>query len=444
MVRALLDSNQLWPVILAVVALGWAAAIAYVRPAVIAGVALGVFAFEAIFGSPPGLSVSGFLVYPRDGVFLAMALAAAARATTQPRSGARPDVAWWLFLVLVLISLGRGVQEFGANGAGNDFRGSFYVLAGVAYFASHRPERQLVRDVMDLWVGVAMVLVLVGFARVIGLRVGVAIDEQPFLAGRALYASPTLLVGQAALICFFAEPLASRWSRVRGVPSVLAYVLLGAVLILQHRTVWMTMLVSLTAMWTVLRPARPPDALPRSLVGFVVGTGVLILIFAAGGGRELQSDLARSAKTATSEKSTFLWRVEGWRSLLDAQGASEVRLLFGSPYGSGYERTVFGAAVNYSPHSWYVQTISRTGILGIGCLIALLWKLAHRARGAGLLPPNLGALFVLSAAVYGIAYQPPETQGVLLGLVFLAGRSAPKTNEGSDHPVPAVNARTVG
>ena len=419
-----LNGDQLWLLVLAGVALGWTIAIAYTRPAAVAGLALGLFAFETIFGAPAGLNLSGILVYPRDGVFLAMAVAGGVRFAIDRRRGHRSDWAWWAFLLLAVLSLVRGVQALGADRAGNDFRGIFYLLAGVTFFATHRSDRRLVRDVLDVWIGVALVLVLVGLARATGVQVGVAIEQQPFLNGRALYAWPALLIGQAALISYFAEPLGLRWARVRGLPQCLCYLFLAGVLIFRHRTVWVAMMVSLVALWTVLRPVRgpAPERLGRSLAGLVVGIVLVTLVALTGAGETFRSDVARSAESATSEESTFVWRVEGWKDLLESQGADGSGLVFGAPYGSGYQRRVFGAAVNYSPHSWYVQTIARVGLVGLGCMIMAVWKLFRAGRSAGLLPRNLGAVMVLSSVVYGIAYQPPETQGILLGLVALGGR----------------------
>jgi O-antigen ligase len=212
--------------------------------------------------------------------------------------------------------------------------------------------------------------------------------------------------------------LTSRW---RGVPG-LPWLLLSGVVVFQHRTVWVTMGVSLIAMWTVLGPSRDQrrSQFSRRLSGVAVAVGIVVLLIAGGKLGTLQSDLARSTESATGEHSTFEWRLEGWRYLLKQQQADSKDLVLGIPYGSGYKRVLNGVAINVSPHSWYVQTITRVGIVGTCILLIALAGLLRRGRPAGLLPRNLGALLVLSAMLFGIAYQPTETQGILLGVVALS------------------------
>jgi hypothetical protein len=186
--------------LLAVVAFGWAVGIAYVRPAWIAGLALGVFAFEAVFGSSSGLNVGGILMYPSDMAFLAMAAAAVLRVLLEPSSARSSDRAWFLLALLALLSFGRGVQVFGPNLAGNDFRGIFYVLAALIFFATHRRDPKVARDVVDIWIGIGLLLLAVGVVRVMGVGVGAAVQQELLSGGRALYAGPTLLILQAALM----------------------------------------------------------------------------------------------------------------------------------------------------------------------------------------------------------------------------------------------------
>jgi hypothetical protein len=416
--------DQLWPVVAAGAVFCWLVVTAYARPTWVVGLAVGLFAGEATFGAAPGMEVGGIVVYGQDAVFLALLTGGAGRFLLRSESRTeRPRVAgwaWWPLLLLALWSLLRGVQAYGANLAGNDFRPTFYLLAGVVGLAAQPKSSTLVRDVADVWIGVALVLVAVGMARSAGLTIGLPVGQQPFLNGRPLYAWPTLFIAQAALLSFFAVPLKSRWAALPGLP----YLFMIAVLLFRHRTVWAAMAISVVAMWTMLRPDRSvaPGAGSRHWAGVLVGAAVLIVVLLSGSGASLERDLATTTQTATSPGSTFIWRVEGWKALLDAQGANPHDLALGIPYGAGYHREVFDAEVEYSPHSWYVQTISRVGVLGCGLMILALVELFRRGRAAGLLPRNLGALLVLSTVVYGIAYYPPEVEGILLGLVFMSAR----------------------
>ena len=436
--------DQLWPVVAACTVFLWLVATAYTRPAWVVGLVVGLFAGEATFGAAPGAEVGGIVVYSRDALFLAMLIGGAGRflrrETRTERSGF-DAWAWWSLLALVSLSLLRGLHSHGANLAGNDFRPAFYLVAGVIGLAAQPKTSTNVRNIVDVWIGVALVLVAVGMGRNAGLTIGLPVDQQPFLNGRPLYAWPTLFIAQAALLSFFAVPLKSRWAGLPGLP----YLFMIAVLLFRHRTVWAAMAVSVVAMWTMLRPERSVDGrtVSRHWAGVLVGAGFLIVVLLAGTGASLERDLATATRTATSPGSTFIWRLEGWKALLDAQGANPKDLVLGIPYGAGYHREVFDAEVEYSPHSWYVQTISRVGVLGCGLMVLALLQLFRRGRAAGLLPRNLGALLVLSIVVYGIAYYPPEIEGILMGLVVMSARHRSPTVRPDQAPARRVAPELV-
>ncbi len=416
-------AEQFWPLAAAFALFCWVLVVGYARPTVLVALVMGLFTGEAIFGAAPRIDVAGIAVYGRDAVFLAMLAVGVARLgtrQTRPRRSGLAGWAWWSLLVLVSLSFVRGVHLYGANLAGNDFRPAFYLLAGVVGIALAPSKWPGLRDMVDVWIGVALLLVAVGFARIMGLTVGLPVDQQAFLNGRPLYAWPTLVIAQAALLSFFAVALKSRWASVPGLP----YLFMIGVLLFRHRTVWAALGISLVAMWTFLRPKRADvdSHGSRQWAGVVVGGAVLVGILLTGKGGSLERDLTTATATATSQGSTFLWRIEGWKALLDAQGANPWNLVLGIPYGAGYHREVFDAEVEYSPHSWYVQTVSRVGLLGCGFMVFALLKLMRRGRSAGLFPRALGALLVLSIMVYGIAYYPPELDGILLGLVVLSAR----------------------
>lgn len=424
-----MSSGLFWPYLAAAAMLCWLVLLAYSRPVWIAGLAICLFGWESVVGSTSGLEVSGIAIYARDAVFLAMATAGIARlcAKETGREGGAPmGWAWWPLSLLIAVSLLRGVQSYGANLAGNDFRPLFYLLAGLVSISTLRANSSYVRDVIDIWIGVGLVLAAVAFARVMGVTIGSPVEQQPFLEGRPLYAWSSLLIAQATLLSLYREPLKSRWARVPALP----YVLIVAVLISRQRTVWVAMVVSVVAMWTIFRPGKSENDTQvrrHGGAGFVAAA-VLVVIVATGGGGSIERDLASSTRGATAQNSTFVWRLEGWRDLLDQQRANPQDLVLGIPYGAGYHRTVFRTEVEYSPHSWYVQTISRAGVLGCVLMVIALVGLLRQARTAGLLPRSLGSLLLLSTVVYGITYHPPETQGILIGLIVLAVRHTRATD----------------
>jgi hypothetical protein len=123
-----------------------------------------------------------------------------------------------------------------------------------------------------------------------------------------------------------------------------------------------------------------------------------------------------------AQRSTLLWRVEGWRVLLSDERLTEpLDFLIGLPFGSGYLRTVFGSQIGVSPHNFYISIFLRMGVLGllafillyIGCLRPLL--AAARKEHAATAPAQLLFVLLVTQLLFFVPYGPSYEQGMLLG-----------------------------
>ncbi|MFG2755521.1 O-antigen ligase family protein [Streptomyces wuyuanensis] len=395
----------------------------------------------AVDGQTASLDL-GVRLYPAD-ILTACALCVAAarlpRRDLWARSGLLP--------VLVLVALAgwstvRGVAAFGVEAAGNDARVYFWhFLAFALYVATLPLSAPLSRVVPRAWLASAAAYVLLSVVGWLGRGLhsltthvavdGVTVDPRPVPAGAAL------VIAQGAMLLLYppshgrsgtaspepgtsSEPGIRKAAR-RGVLAVpAAFVLLLLVALLQHRTVW----VGAAAMafgWWLLRPARAGQRMTSAIVGAVV-LSFAALLYSIGAFGSIGASLTDSFNEAQGNRSSFVWRVLGWQELLSA-ARTPTQWLLGSPFGSGYERSIAGGLVTVSPHDYYLHLVLRLGLVGLVALLALyvvVWRRLGRG-GEG----NLALrLVIIGQLVLFVAYSAPPEQAVLLGWCLWQARAS--------------------
>jgi hypothetical protein len=319
-----------------------------------------------------------------------------------------------VFFVVGAVSVLRGIPEFGINGAVNEARKFINLSSAGLYFSTLVPTRALLDRIAWAWMGLAGLLVLVAVARMGGFFGGAG---QFAAQGRPLDSNETLIVAQAGFIALGA--IRQGWTRF---PAVLGPVFLGAVILLRHRTVWILVLIAfLVYLATHADVAR--KVLGALTVAVLVLSGLLVTVFDAGD-TQLTEQLAESATYVD----TFDWRTEGWISLLQDRRASEVDVVLGAPFGTGFARQVGTRIVDVSPHNLYLETYLRLGLLGLGLWLLLLGRSAAALRRndgrGGLLPNRVLLVLVTTQLVYSLAYDLRTVQGLLFGLVLAAASAA--------------------
>jgi hypothetical protein len=374
----------------------------------------------------PRLTVGAFTIFLADAVFALIAGAAFVRLIGVPRL--RPGLVGLVVLVaLVLWSLGRGALV-DIEAAVTEFRLPFYFLAGTAYFATVTPDPPLLRRLSLAFVAAAAVVLVAAAIHWLALWAGT--PQPSFMAPpyepnfRVVGADRALVLAQALVVVL------GLWRyRVTSATGLrwLAGLFLVAVFVLQHRTVWVTLVAAV-----VVALARNRGTAARIAVPAVLGSAVAAL-FAFGlftGGAA--PSLAESLGTQSTNTDTFFWRVEGWEALLEDQGGSAGDVLAGTPYGEGYRRTVAGQLVTVSPHNHYLATYLRNGLVGVLALLCVYgYGLVRLARasptsgGAGFGDPDTMLVLLVTQLVFFIAYAPGLEQGIVLGLALALARREP-------------------
>lgn len=375
----------------------------------------------------PHLVVSGFNVGVVDLSYGVLGVAAAARYVRGARI-ADQHVILFLLLLVTLASIARGMGEFGAGPAINEARRFVHLSSGVGYLATVPPSGEW-RDRLGNWLlflaaGFAVLAMGRWLANAGGLTGGVFGEGNDL---RTVASDEALFILQGAVVALSSPRRDLRWLRPLG------GVFLAVTVLLQHRTVWVLGIVVIAVF--VLRNRQ----LSRQLAVGVVLAAVAMsfftfIVLAATEGADVEQQLAESA-TATN---TFEWRYEGWRALFTERDPEAADLLFGTPFGAGWERRIGGHIVDATPHNFLIETYLRLGFVGLTALMVWHGRMLHRLRRRRMERSFLSdeTLLLLTTAllVYYLTYAPGPEQTILLGILTAASART---------PVPRVAARPI-
>jgi hypothetical protein len=342
------------------------------------------------------------------------------------------QISHWLWLLLggVMLGLfGVGLLKFKTT-AGVEFRQIFAFWAGATYLMTFQLNRKQVDNIFRSWVLVATVMVPLICFRWVAMGLGLSLVSQWNEGGsslRVVAASQTLFLAQAFIIAYYARlrNLGPKWWAWT-IP-----VMFCGVLILQHRSVWIVTLTSLALIF-VFMPENRKKIAKQFMVGAIVGIVLLGPLFAMGKLDAISSSLEHSVVETGSEKSTFKWRMQSADELLSNWVSDgPLVLLFGKPFGSGYERYVEAqnnAKVNVNPHNYYVLTILRGGSIGLLAfllvyIIAIRKFMADRLLVGEIIEGRLLAVLLIGQMLFYMTYQAPEIQFLLVGLALTLGTS---------------------
>jgi hypothetical protein len=388
---------------------------------------------ESGLGSGLSFAVGSMRVGLTDLLFVVLTTAAVARLLRLHRLDVRHRLGI-LLGALVIWSVIRGAGPYGAPAAINEARKYLVFVGTVLYFATMQPRRDLLDRIGWIWIAAGAALTVLTLVRWIANAAGVT--GGVFGSGSSLRVVPAadaLIVAQAAIIAF---PLLG--DRRRGVFRYLGPMMLVAVILLQHRTVWVAVAAGIVYLLFRERSVATP---------VLAGLGVAVVLFGAlvftvfGDRYDVVAEQLSGSAQATN---TFEWRVEGWIALLEESGPEgPAELATGRPFGGGWDRVVEdGRLVTVSPHNFYVESYLRVGLIGIVGMVGL-YVLALRGTGTGkgrvtssrpssdaplLMSSTLHTVIVMQLLFY-ITYSPDVSQALLLGVgLAVAGSLTDRTS----------------
>lgn len=323
-----------------------------------------------------------------------------------------------------------GSVKFKKN-AGVEFRSTFYILATVVYLLTFRLQARHTAGIFRALYATALALVALAVWRWVSVglgQYGTWYDYHTPL--RVLDSSATLVIAVSLL------PGAAMWlglnERQTG-PMFLAPVLLLAVIVLGHRTVWVATLAGLGAIWW-LAGRRRRGSKAGVLIPVGIGAAVVMAFLVLAPKSIVTHELERSVAEAQQKNSTLAWRVDSWTSLVrDWARSGPLVWPAGKPFGIGMRRYIEsqGQEVTVSAHSHYVSLLVRGGLIVlfayvVAQVVTVRRLLTRRVEAPPALGSELLAVFMLVNMVYAVAYGPDYMQALFMGMGYtLAARAAP-------------------
>lgn len=380
---------------------------------------------DAYFLQSAGIEL-GLKLYVADFALVLIAGIAAARwlsAADQPRR----HLAWVVFATVFFVGLAIGLGKAG-TAAGVQARNDFYALAAATYAMSFPIAARHVRQLTDALVVIALLLLALCV-----YRWTVYYSPLPDLlppegtynidgAIRVIGSNSALIVAQALLLgIFFPSVGFGVW-----MSRLLAPFLLGGVVVLQHRSVWLAALVGVLVS-LLMAGARQASRLKQMLLLGVIGLVTALALLLGDSGSNLSGQLTRSASTALAGQGTAHARFENWRATLGQWiGEGPRALAIGRGFGGDTTRYVYTESgerreISFGAHNHYVAVLSGMGIVGFGAWIAVI---AFAVRGlyrfcaGGDGGVEAAALFMLMCTqlVYYVAYGSDYLQFLIFGV----------------------------
>jgi O-Antigen ligase len=360
-------------------------------------------------------SFGGIQLYLLDVTSIAAAVIALARIA---RSGVRsiPQGLAVAFFAVVVVHVLRGMAEYEVQLAASSARPTFYFASALIFGSTIQTETSA-RAVPAIFIraGLGLALLAVPFWVLDGLGNSsqFVVHDGQLVTARPIVATGALVILEAAVLA-----LALRWPSPRSARWIAA-ICAVAVILLQHRTVWLAAVVLISALAAHLLRTSTRATASRSFAGIGLAClvlPVLVAVFVSTG------PLVQSVEEVSSQHSTFRWRTEGWEDLLQSHD-SVGDIVAGTGAGSTLERLVNGERVTVSAHDGYIEVLLRTGIIGLTFLLGVFFTVWRRRRlvAERLSIPLIGVVLLLAAQlIFNVAYWIDGPQGLLLGLMVAA------------------------
>jgi hypothetical protein len=364
----------------------------------------------------------GIKLYPLDLLTLCAAVAAAVSAMSMVRHPVKPSLgrsASVLLGLLVLASLASGMARYGVQAAGNEARLYFLHPLGAAwYVATVRSGTSIDRTMTRVWIGMACVFSAAAVFWWLRLGIGTnssyVVSDGQVVNSRPVDAAAALVVVQGSVM-LLGTPVRVRAARLLAGP------LLVAVVLLQHRSAWLAAMVMVPG-WLLFRPGSALNKAAGIAVAAVLATSaVFAALFLPDS--TVTNDLAASA----SNQDTMQWRMDSWHLLIGRlHGVQD--WLFGMPFGSGFERLLYGSVVDSQPHNFYVHLLLRVGLVGLCTAVVLVLATLHRTNPRD--PMGLVLWLAMAGdACFCLTYALPFLQSLLIGLLLRQPRVGMPMND---------------
>ncbi len=394
-----------------------------------------MFAVEAMWIEVGGLQF-GIKLYYTDFVLVLVATVAVLRFLTV-RNIPRWHWAWGLYLLAFAVSLGSGLLTYGSV-AGVQARGYFYCFAAGSYAMSFKLGRADIERVLSALACIALLILAICVYRwtVFYLPISELLPDGGVYnidgAIRVVYAREAMVLGQVFVASLFFAGLGRGVTLARFVsPFVLM-----AVLVLQHRSVWLAVLVGLMGGLMVGR-SRRGSKLSQVLLLFAILAAISLPMLMSESLSGVTSQVTGSAASAVEGSGTVGERFQNWQGLIKMWASGGPRsLLFGQSFGTDATRFVqdgsgISRKIDYAAHNHFVQTLYNMGLVGLFGFLALvvhcvkgLYRLSADGAGDGV------AEMLLTLLLMQLAYYVPYSSDYLQSFILCVAVSYIASQQG--------------
>jgi hypothetical protein len=387
------------------------------RPELAVALVLGVTVFKAaLLDRAPSLVLPGGVEVQIHDLVFALLLGAGILRLLRAQRLTMLERCLLLLGILLLVSLARGVMAFGMQQSVSEFRLYTPFISTAVYFASFRPSSERNDRIGRIWLLATIPMLILVCLRwmqnLAGINLGVPAEEfGADTAFRVINGPYAFFVSTAVMLT--APFWQLRDERARKLTRVGALLLLF-VMLLNRRTVWVTLLAGVAVV--MLRRQRLSHRAVLMLIAAAIVTVGVFLAFPRVGSES--QPVTNPLTTGTLD-----WRIQGWSELVEGWSKNPVDWIVGQPFGSGFARTVEGSEVVGDAHNLYLTTLLRTGVVGALALIVLyvgllraLWRAPP--SGSGLLSPSVFPALLVTQLVWFLTWIPGNEQGIITGLAL--------------------------
>ena len=366
---------------------------------------LATSAFGFAFGSQQAV-VGSLHLDPSDVVSIGLLAAGLVRFSRTLGGPGLFRVLGLAFIAIFTFNLVQGMFSFGIFSTSNEGRSFVGELLSLLYFATIPTDTVTIKKLTKTYLVYGVVLVVIAILHYVGMNVGSS-NDQAWSDAEKNRALPSA-AAEALALCFL---LSIGWITHRQSSRFFRYlpaVFGGMVVILQHRTVWVVLIVCAASLPFIDR------RMVRRLIPIAVLAGCLAFFLALWiYGKNSNASASDQFEDSSTNLGTWGWRVETWDSLLFDEDQTLFSVLLGKPVGSPILHYVAEQGVYESlpPHNEYVWLYLRVGIIGlIPFLIFLirpvfLLRTEQRRRPNSIFPsPSTWSSVVIAVIVYGVTY----------------------------------------
>lgn len=338
--------------------------------------------------------------------------------------------------VLLFVSWLRGTFLFNLETSTNMMRTYLYFYSALFYMVTVDYSLEVFQKFSFCMVIICSILIAIVVVRWILVKMG-ALSSPNWTAPngdmiRVISSAATFLLLQTQVLIYYTHS-----QRNNKVFTILgSSIIIAAIIFLQHRTVWVVLLVTIFIMIVL-----------QSKVKLIVFLGAMFAIVSIAlylswtyFSTDVLSNTAFDLQTAN-------WRILGWQELLDPERfQTPLDYFIGQPFGTSYSRYILNSIyeTTVSPHNFYIQTFLNIGGIGLLVLLSLyasvlkiLWNFRSDRNC------HLFILLLSTQLVFFLTYAPNFEQGLIFGLAFLYAKYIKNKNISQEFNIMCCSKKTA-